>query len=170
MDIGEAKALTHPRKSRKRVGRGHGSGQGKTAGRGNDGARSRSGWSSRNMTGGNMPLFRRLPRVGFSNAPFKKLYTIVNVGQFASFPANTQVNAETLRESGVVSQIAADGIKILGSGELDRSLAVRANAFSRSARDKIQAVGGTVELIPPPRKPVRAKMHPRPPRQEGEGK
>jgi len=120
------------------------------------------------MDGGNMPLFRRLPTVGFSNAPFKKRYTIVNVGQLTSFPADTHVNAEMLRESGIVSQVAPDGIKILGSGELDRSLTVRANAFSRSACDKIQAAGGTVELIPPPRKPVRAKMRPRPPRQERE--
>ena len=120
------------------------------------------------MNGGNMPLFRRLPRVGFSNAPFKKCYTIVNVGQLASFPADTHVNAETLKDSGIASQIAPDGVKILGSGELDRPLTVRANAFSCSARDKIQAAGGTVELIPPPRKPVRAKMRPRPPRQERE--
>ena len=168
MDIAQAKALTHPSKSRKRVGRGHGSGHGKTSGRGHNGARSRSGWSARNMSGGNMPLFRRLPRVGFSNAPFKNRYTIVNVGQLASFPANTHVDAEMLKESGVVKQIAPDGIKVLGNGELDRPLVVRANAFTRSAREKVQAAGGTVELIPPPKKPVRNKMRPRPQRRERE--
>ena len=118
------------------------------------------------MSGGRMPFFRRLPKVGFSNAPFKTRYTIVNVGLLVSFPPNTQVNAEMLRESRLIKQIEPDGIKILGNGELDRPLTVRANACSRSAQVKIRAAGGTLELIPPPTKPVRNKMKPRPPRQE----
>ena len=120
------------------------------------------------MTGGNMPLFRRLPRVGFSNAPFKKRYTLVNLGQLACFPPNSRVDAEALKQMGVVKQLASDGIRILGDGELDRPLHVLANAYSQSARDKIQAAGGNAELIPLPSKPVRNKMKPRPQRQERE--
>lgn len=120
------------------------------------------------MTGGRMPLFRRLPKVGFSNAPFKKLYTIVNVGRLASLAPGTQVDAQVLKEHGIVKQVAPDGIKVLGDGELNCPLTIRANAFTRSAREKIQAAGGTVELIPPPAKPVRNKARPRAPRQAAE--
>ena len=168
MDISKAKALNKPRSKRKRVGRGRGSGHGKTSGRGMDGARSRSGWSQRNMTGGNIPLWRRLPKVGFTNARFKKTYTPVNVARLAAFPADTHVTPELLREQGIIKQAGADGVKILGDGELDRALTVRANAFSRSAREKIEAAGGTVELIPEPRKPVRNKMRPPEPEVEVE--
>ena len=121
------------------------------------------------MSGGRMPLFRRLPKVGFSNAPFKKYYVIVNLGQLASFPPNARVDSQTLKERGIVKQLGRDGIKVLGNGELDRPLTVRANAFSGSARTKIQAAGGTVELIAPPRRPVRHKMKRRPPQREPEG-
>ena len=164
MDISQAKALTRPRKARKRVGRGPGSGHGKTSGRGRDGARSRSGWSSRNMTGGNLPLFRRLPAVGFSNEPFKTHCSIVNVGRLASFDPNSHVTPEALKERGIVKQMGCDGVKILGGGEIDRPLVVRANAFSKSAQAKIEAAGGSVELIPKPSKPVRNKMKPRAPK------
>jgi len=117
------------------------------------------------MTGGNIPLWRRLPKVGFSNAPFKKRYATINVAQLASFPPETYVTPELLKERGLVKQAPSDGIKVLGDGELDRPLTVRANAFSRSAREKIESAGGRVELIPGPRKPVRHKMRPRPARQ-----
>ena len=169
MDIPQAKALTQPRKSRKRVGRGHGSGHGKTCGRGQNGARSRSGWSARGMTGGNLPLFRRLPTVGFTNEPFKKHYSIVNIGQLAVFEPQSHVTPEALEERGLVKQVRRSGIKILGEGEIERSLKVLANAFSRSAREKIEAAGGSVELIPEPKKPVRNKMRaarPNPPTAE----
>ena len=121
------------------------------------------------MTGGNIPLWRRLPKVGFSNAPFKKEYTTINVAQLTSFAPDTYVTPEVLKQSGLVKQPSPGGVKILGDGELDRPLTVRANAFSRSAREKIESAGGRVELIPLPRKPVRNKMKPRPPRRpEGE--
>ncbi len=118
------------------------------------------------MTGGGIPMFRHLPKVGFSNAPFKKNYTIVNVSQLASFAPESRVTPEVLKERGVVKQVGPDGIKVLGGGELDRPLSVRANSFSNSARQKIEAVGGTVELIPRPKKPVRNKMRPRPQKRE----
>ena len=168
MDISQAKALSSPRKKRKRVGRGHGSGHGKTSGRGRDGAASRSGWSSRGLIGGNTPLFRRFPRVGFSNAAFKTTYTVVNVGRLTAFDAGSDVNAESLKERGVLKQIAPDGVKLLGSGEIDRPLKVRVHAVSRTAQEKIEAAGGSVELIPGPKKPVRNKMRPRAPRTETE--
>ncbi|MFP4027082.1 MAG: 50S ribosomal protein L15 [Candidatus Brocadiia bacterium] len=158
MDISEVKALTSPRKKCKRLGRGHGSGSGKTAGRGMNGARSRSGWSVRNMTGGNIPLWRRLPKVGFSNAPFKKIYTPVNVGQLAQFEPETHVTPALLQERGIVKQPQQSGIKVLGDGNLEKPLTVRANAFSKTAREKIENAGGTVEVIPEPKKPVRNKM------------
>jgi len=161
MDITQAKSLQHSRKKRKRIGRGLGSGHGRTATRGNNGARSRSGWSSRGMVGGRTPLFRRLPKVGFSNEPFKKEYSIINVGQLALFEPNTSVTQELLEQQGMLKQVSRDGIKVLGDGELDRPLVVRANGFSRSAKEKIEAAGGKVELIPPPKKPVRHKMKPR---------
>lgn len=158
MDLSEAKSLNHPRTKRKRVGRGHGSGHGKTSGRGMDGARSRSGWSQRNQIGGNIPLWRRLPKVGFSNADFKTTYTPVNVQVLNRFDPQTRVTPELLEECGIVKQPSRDGIKILGSGQLEQPLTVRAHAFSQSAREKIQAAGGTVELIPKPKPPVRNKM------------
>ena len=161
MDISQAKALTRPRKRRKRVGRGMGSGHGKTCGRGRDGARSRSGWSSRGMTGGNLPLFRRLPRVGFSNAPFKKTYSVVNVGRLAGLEAGSEVTPDTLKEQGILKQIGRDGVKLLGEGQIDRALKVRVHAVSASAQEKIEAAGGAVELIPPHKKPARRKMRPR---------
>ena len=163
MDIGQAKSLVYPRKRRDRVGRGLGSGHGKTSRRGHNGARSRSGWSSRGMVGGRMALFRRLPKVGFTNAPFRTDYTIINVGELNTFPAGSRVTQELLEQQGILKQVSPDGVKVLGDGELDRPLAVCANAFSRSAREKIQAAGGTVELIAGPQKPVRHKMRPRKP-------
>jgi len=113
-------------------------------------------------------MFRRLPKVGFSNAPFKDVYTVVNVGQLAVFEPNTQVTAETLEDKGLVKQVGKSGVKILGGGELDRPLTVRVDAVSKSAREKIEAAGGAIELIPAPKKPVRNKMRPRKARAEEE--
>jgi large subunit ribosomal protein L15 len=158
MDISEAKSTGNPNKGKKRIGRGHGSGVGKTCGRGMNGARSRSGWSQRNMTGGNMPLWRRLPKVGFSNAPFKTEYSVLNVSQLGVFEADTHVTPDLLEERGIVRQPSRDGIKVLGSGKIEHPLRVRAHAFSETAREKIEDAGGTVEVIPPPKKPVRNKM------------
>jgi len=158
MDISRAKSSVSGKPDRKRVGRGTGSGQGKTAGRGHKGARSRSGWSSRGRTGGNMPLWRRLPKRGFSNEPFRADYSVVNVGELNRFPAGSVVTPEALREEGLVKQAPPGGVKVLGRGGLDRALTVRANAFSETAAEKIKSAGGSVEIIPGPRPPERHKM------------
>jgi large subunit ribosomal protein L15 len=147
MDISKAKATVQPRKKKKRVGRGEGSGYGKTAGRGMNGARSRSGWSQRNQTGGNIPLWRRLPKVGFKNSPFKKGYTPVNVHQLDKFSQGTEITPQLLEAEGVVKQVKKNGIKILGAGEVTKALTVKAHAFSNMAEEKIKAAGGNVEVI-----------------------
>jgi len=134
------------RKGRKRVGRGTGSGHGKTAGRGMAGQKSRSGGTIRpGFEGGQMPLQRRLPRRGFTN-PTRKEYAVVNVEDLNRFEDGAVVTPEVLLESRLVRD-QRDGIKILAEGELERSLTVRAHKFSRSAREKIEAAGGAVEVI-----------------------
>ena len=129
-----------------RVGRGHGSGNGKTAGRGQKGQKSRSGGKVRvGFEGGQMPLYRRLPKRGFTNRNTKEIVSI-NVDVLNRFEDNTEVTVELLLESGAVSAVK-DGVKILGNGELTKKLNVKANAFSASAKEKIEAAGGTVEVI-----------------------
>ncbi len=163
MDLREAKVTNTRRKKRRRIGRGEGSGYGKTSGRGMDGARSRSGWSQRNMTGGNIPLWRRLPKVGFTNAPFRKDYNCVNIERLAAFEANEKVTPESLKEKGIVGGHSGAGrVKVLGNGEIDRPLTVCAHKFSVSAREKIEAAGGSCEVIPGPRRPVRNRMKQKP--------
>jgi large subunit ribosomal protein L15 len=161
MDLASIKSRKTRRARRKRIGCGRGSGHGKTSCRGHKGAKSRSGWSRRHMTGGQMPLFRRLPKRGFSNADFAKEYSIVNIRQLAGFDAGTDVDPDVLRSVGLVKQMGKDGVKVLGDGFLDKALNVRVHAISGSAREKIVAAGGTVEIIPPRNKPVRNKMKPR---------
>jgi len=134
------------RKNRKRVGRGPGSGSGKTAGRGHKGQLSRSGHTQRrNFEGGQMPLVRRLPKHGFTNI-FRKEFVIVNVGQLERFPAGSEITPDVLLAEGVVSQLR-DGVKILGDGALTRRLTVRAHKFSKKAQELIEAVGGSCEVI-----------------------
>ena len=134
------------RKDRKRVGRGPGSGNGKTAGKGHKGQLSRSGHShKRNFEGGQMPLVRRMPKRGFTNI-FRKEFAIVNVGQLERFPVGSEVTPELLLAEGVVARLR-DGIKILGDGTLSRKLTVRAHKFSKKAQETIQAAGGTCEVI-----------------------
>lgn len=129
-----------------RVGRGHGSGNGKTAGRGQKGQKSRSGGKVRvGFEGGQMPLYRRLPKRGFTNRNTKEIVSI-NVDVLNRFEDNTEVTVELLLESGAVSAVK-DGVKTLGNGELTKKLNVKANAFSASAKEKIEAAGGTVEVI-----------------------
>ncbi|MHC4253819.1 MAG: 50S ribosomal protein L15 [Planctomycetota bacterium] len=140
------KAAGTPRKKRKRVGRGPGSGRGKTATRGHNGARSRSGWKARlAYEGGQMSLVRRLPKRGFNNAAFREAYEVVNVKSLARFDAGSTVGPEELRAAKVARTPAK--IKILAEGELDRALTVRAHKFSKSAAEKIKAAGGTPEVI-----------------------
>jgi large subunit ribosomal protein L15 len=134
------------RKDRKRIGRGPGSGSGKTAGRGHKGQLSRSGHTfRRNFEGGQMPLVRRLPKRGFTNI-FRKEFAIVNVGQLDRFPTGSEITPEVLLAEGVVSQLR-DGVKILGDGSLSRKLTVRAHKFSKKAQEVIEAAGGTCEVI-----------------------
>jgi len=134
------------RKDRKRVGRGPGSGNGKTAGRGHKGQLSRSGHTHRrNFEGGQMPLIRRLPKRGFTNI-FRKEFVIVNVGQLERFPAGSEITPDVLLAEGVVSQLR-DGVKILGDGTLSRKLTVRAHKFSKKAEEVIRAAGGSCEVI-----------------------
>ena len=128
-----------------RRGRGHGSGNGKTAGKGHKGQKARSGAPRPGFEGGQMPLYRRLPKRGFTNRNTKEIISI-NVDVLNRFEENTDVTVELLLESGAISA-AKDGVKILGGGELTKKLNVKANAFSASAKEKIEAAGGTVEVI-----------------------
>ncbi|MGI6212515.1 MAG: 50S ribosomal protein L15 [Anaerovoracaceae bacterium] len=146
MKLHELKAPEGSRKNKKRIGRGSASGQGTTAGRGMNGQKSRSGGGVRlGFEGGQMPLYRRLPKRGFTNI-FAKEYKTVNVEDLNRFEAGTVVTPELLREAGLVKQVK-DGIKILGNGELKNSITVKADKFSKSAVEKIEAAGGKAEVI-----------------------
>jgi large subunit ribosomal protein L15 len=141
--------LTPPKganRKSKRVGRGIGGGHGKTATRGYKGQKSRSGTSIRpGFEGGQMPLHRRLPKRGFTNI-FRKEYSVVNLDQLAAFEAGAEVTPLALKERGIVRKLK-DGLKILAAGELKHPLRVSAHKFSKSAIEKIQKAGGTVEVI-----------------------
>ena len=128
-----------------RVGRGHGSGNGKTAGKGHKGQKARSGAPRPGFEGGQMPLYRRLPKRGFTNRNTKDIVSI-NITELSRFEDGAVVTIETLVENGVIKN-PKDGVKILGNGELTKKLTVKANAFSASAAEKIQALGGTTEVI-----------------------
>lgn len=145
----ELQSFSFPRRSRKsikRVGRGRGSGHGKTCGRGVKGQTSRTGYSAkRGFEGGQNPLQRRLPKRGFTNI-FRKSCEGVNVSRLGAFEKGTKVTLELLKEKGLVKK-NAERVKILGDGELAVALTVAANGFSASARQKIEAAGGTVEVL-----------------------
>lgn len=129
---------------KKRVGRGNGSGYGKTAGRGENGQNSRSGGGVRlGFEGGQNPLYRRLPKRGFTNAPFKKEYAIVNVEDLNRFEDGTLVTEALLKEERLVSKIQ-DGVKILGRGELTKKLTIQVTKISQSAKEAIKNAGGTI--------------------------
>jgi len=133
-------------KKRKRVGRGPGSGHGKTATRGEKGQKSRSGFSQKpGFEGGQMPLHRRIPKHGFTNK-FAKEYAVLNVRQLNDFEDGTEITPELLTQKGLVKK-GKDGIRILGEGELSRKLTVRAHHFSESAKQKIEQAGGSVEVV-----------------------
>jgi large subunit ribosomal protein L15 len=132
---------------RKRVGRGPGSGNGKTAGRGSKGQGSRSGTrQKRGFEGGQMPLHRRIPKRGFNNAIFRREYAAINVGQLSAFKTGSTVTPEELVRQGLIKK-AVNGVKILADGDLKIALAVRAHKFSARAVKKIKAAGGSVEVI-----------------------
>lgn len=146
MPLHELKPAPGSRHTPKRVGRGIGSGLGKTSGRGQKGQKSRSGGGvRRGFEGGQMPLFQRLPKRGFKNI-FRQEPAVVNVGALNRFDAGTVVTPELLKEKGLVKSLK-NGIKILGQGELEKELIVRANSFSTQAEEKISAAGGKAEVI-----------------------
>ncbi|WP_031517180.1 50S ribosomal protein L15 [Desulfofalx alkaliphila] len=146
MKLHELKPAPGARKKAIRKGRGIATGKGKTAGRGHKGQKARSGGGVRpGFEGGQMPLQRRLPKRGFTNI-FRKEIIAINVDQLNKFDNGTVVTPELLKETGVIKKVA-DGVKILGDGNLEKNLTVRANAFSKSAAEKIAAAGGTAEVI-----------------------
>jgi large subunit ribosomal protein L15 len=147
MDLSGLKPPKGAKHARKRIGRGQGSGQGKTAGRGHKGAQSRSGYTrKRGFEGGQMPLHRRVPKRGFHN-PFRVEYAVVNLDTIADrFEAGAVVTPDLLRERGLVREAGAP-IKVLARGEVGKALTVRAHKFSGKAAEKIAAAGGTVETL-----------------------
>jgi large subunit ribosomal protein L15 len=132
----------------KRIGRGPGSGHGKTAARGHKGMWSRSGSSQkRGFEGGQMPLHRRLPKRGFTNAPFKKEFSTVNIGDLARFDKGSKIGPQELQDSGIVRKLRKNGLRVLGDGQIDRALHVSAHYFTETAKEKITKAGGTVEVL-----------------------
>ncbi|GFN36912.1 50S ribosomal protein L15 [Tepidimicrobium xylanilyticum] len=148
MKLHELRPSAGGTKKRKRVGRGTSSGHGKTSGRGHKGQKARSGGGTRpGFEGGQMPLIRRLPKRGFTNI-FAKEYAIINVEDLNRFEENTVVTPELLIANGVVKRgKAIDGVKVLGDGEINKKLTVKAHKFSKTAAEKIEAAGGKVEVI-----------------------
>ncbi len=145
MKLHELQPAKGATKNRKRVGRGPGSGTGKTAGRGNKGQKSRSGYSRRDgFEGGQMPLIRRIPKRGFTNI-FKEIYSIINVSDLNSFDAGTVVDLQLLVQAGKLAK-RTNKLKVLGDGVLDVALTVKADRFSKSAEEKIVGKGGKVEV------------------------
>lgn len=148
MKIYELAPAPNSTKPKRRLGRGTGSGLGKTSGKGTKGQNARSGGGVRpGFEGGQMPLIRRLPRRGFNNKRFAVEYTIVNVGDLNIFEKNTKVTAELLLEKNLIREISPYGLKVLGSGKLEKSLTVVANKFTQSAIDKIVKAGGRAEVL-----------------------
>jgi large subunit ribosomal protein L15 len=147
MNLSEIRPPAGQKQTKRRIGRGMGSRRGKTSGRGHKGARSVTGYSKmRGFEGGQMPLHRRLPKRGFTNI-FRKEYAVVNLSRLEELEGDT-FDVARLKELGVVKKLKA-GLKILGTGELTRAINVKAHVFSEAATKKIQAAGGTIEVIPP---------------------
>lgn len=146
INLSQLKPPRNSRKKPKRVGRGPGSGLGKTAGRGSKGQKSRSGYSSRRgFEGGQMPLHRRVPKRGFTNV-FKKRYAIMNIDQLNVFRKGDEVTPEKLLQRGLVKSLG-DGLKVLGKGTLKKELTVKAHKFSKTAMQKISDAGGKAEVL-----------------------
>jgi len=146
MDLSNLKPAIGSTKNRKRLGRGHGSGLGKTSGKGHKGQKARSGGSIKpGFEGGQMPMHRRLPKRGFTPLT-KKVYALVNLRDLDLFEAGSVVDVAALIQAGLVNSIG-DGVKVLGDGDLTKALTVQAHKFSKSAAEKIAAVGGTAEVI-----------------------
>lgn len=147
MNIHDLRPQEGARQKPKRLGRGIGSGLGKTSGKGHKGQNARSGGGVRpGFEGGQMPLIRRLPKVGFTNV-FKKVYNIVNVEALNVFEDGAVVTAEALKEKGIIKKIEPYGLKVLGRGELTKKLTVQAAKFSASAKEIIEKAGGKAEVV-----------------------
>ena len=147
MRINELSPAENSRKSPKRLGRGIGSGIGKTSGKGHKGQNARSGGGVRpGFEGGQMPITRRLPQRGFNNL-FKKVFSVVNVEDLNALEDNTVVTQEVLKEKNIISKVEPNGLKVLGNGELKKALQVKAAKFSKSAIEKIEKAGGSIEVL-----------------------
>ena len=147
MKLHELKPAEGSRQERNRVGRGSSSGNGKTSGRGQKGQKSRSGGGVRlGFEGGQTPLFMRLPKRGFTNVN-RKEYAVVNLDILNRFEDGTEVTPELLKETGIIRKIEKDGVKILGNGSIEKKLTIKANKFTKSAAEKIEAAGGKAEVI-----------------------
>ncbi|HKL12001.1 MAG TPA: 50S ribosomal protein L15 [Halanaerobiales bacterium] len=147
MNLHDLKPAKGSKTRKRRVGRGEGSGRGYTSGRGANGQNSRSGSKTRpTFEGGQTPLFRKLPKRGFNNK-FKKQFSIINVYQLNRYEDGTEITPELLKNDGLIDNIAKHGVKILAKGDLSKEVVVKANAFSSSAVDKIEKVGGKAEVI-----------------------
>ena len=147
MKLHELKPAAGSKKAPKRVGRGTGSGLGRKAGKGEKGQNARSGGGVRpGFEGGQLPLFRRLSKRGFNNYEFRTVYSTVNVSDLNRFEDGTVVDTALLKEVGLIKK-ELDGVKVLGSGELTKKLTVKANAFTKSAKEKIETIGGKTEVI-----------------------
>ena len=147
MKLNELKYNEGSKKDIKRLGRGSSSGTGKTSGKGQKGQNSRSGGGVRvGFEGGQLPLYRRLPKRGFSNSMFKKTYAVINVSDLNKFEDGATVTPEVLKEMGIIKK-ELSGIKVLGNGSLEKKLTVRAHMFSNTAKEKIEAQGGKAEVM-----------------------
>ncbi len=146
MKIHELQPAEGAKQADKRVGRGIGSGMGKTSAKGHKGQKARSGSKKNGFEGGQMPLTRRLPKRGFVNH-FAKEYTIINISDLERLENDTEVTAESLKACGLISKIEKDGLKVLGKGSLTKKLVVKAAKFSESAKAAIEAAGGSIEVL-----------------------
>jgi large subunit ribosomal protein L15 len=146
MKLHELQPVAGSTKAKKRVGRGTGSGMGKTSAKGHKGQKARSGSKKNGFEGGQMPLTRRLPKRGFTNI-YAKVYTVINISDLERLENDTVVTAAVLKELGMISKIEKDGLKVLGRGELTKKLTVKAAKFSETAKTAIEAKGGSVEVI-----------------------
>jgi large subunit ribosomal protein L15 len=163
MDLSKIHHGVTKRTPKKRVGRGPGSGHGKTSSRGSKGQWASAGAKKPRWTfeGGQMPLFRKIPKRGFSHETWDKKYHVVNVGALdEAFKDGDTVDADALKKAGLAKG-PADGVRVLGEGTLTKKLNVKASHFTKSADEKIKAKGGTTELVALPKKPVRNKMKPK---------
>ena len=148
MNLSDVYAIKLDHKRRKRIGRGRGSGHGKTATRGHKGQKARAGYSMRvPFEGGQTPMYKRFPKRGFSNVNFAKRYTIINVGDLDALAQLEEITPEVLLKARVIRKIEKSGLKILGDGEVTRAMTVKAAKFTKSALEKITAAGGKAEVL-----------------------